>query len=99
MSTTSNITTMTTLANGKIFLSVECLIVIDRSVYDLFQNLYGYIDQSLLINYIKLYYSQVINQVFIITFKAICAFFTTEECIFLKRSTKDYRIHSIMIVI
>jgi hypothetical protein len=64
----------TSLTSHQISFSVECLIVIDGSVYDLFQNLYGNIDQPLLINYIKLYYSQVINQVFIITCKAIFVF-------------------------
>jgi hypothetical protein len=44
----------TSLANDNILLSVECLIVIDRSAYSLFQNLYGNIDQSLLKLYKKL---------------------------------------------
>jgi hypothetical protein len=55
-------------------LSVECLIVIDRSINSLFQNIYDNIDQSLLNSYIKNYYLQVINQVFIIFYKSISDF-------------------------
>ena len=58
-------TTLITTLPGQIILSVECLVVVDSTVYEFFQNLYPYSSDSVIRNYIKFYFSQVLNQVFV----------------------------------
>ena len=58
-------TTKTTITTtSKIKLSVECLVVIDSSVYQIFQNLYDFNSSTSVINNnINIFFSQVLNQV------------------------------------
>ena len=50
-------------------MSVEYLVVLDSSVYSLFQNDFGSnLDSTLLTNYIKIFYCQMVNSVNILFF-------------------------------
>ena len=50
--------------NGKpISLYIEYLVVVDRSAFMKYKNLYSQFDDELLIEYLKIHYSQVVNAV------------------------------------